>query len=344
MEKPNKSFQDSFPLQLKEKEQTPADSERKKNDKIYRVLELYTRLLNGKAVSKSDAAREFGVSEKSIQRDIKTIRDFTRNQILKDGVENDIIYEDETKSYCMLRTSRMMFTNEEVLAISKILLDSRAFTKDEMMDMLDKLLACCVPPKNQKMVNELIANERYHYIEPRHKKIFLDKMWQIGNAIRETKYIRIEYERAKDHCTVTRKVQPQAIMFSEFYFYLAAHIEHIDKEKEFENADDNYPTIYRIDRIHEVTVLDEHFKIPYRERFEEGEYRKRIQFMYGGRLQKTIFWYRGSSIEAVLDRLPTAKILKEEDGKYLVSAETFGKGIEMWLRSQGEMVEVVKNK
>lgn len=29
--------------------------------------------------------------------------------------------------------------------------------------------------------------------------------------------------------------------------------------------------------------------------------------------------------------------------KVLISAETFGKGIDMWLRSQGDYVEVVKN-
>ncbi|MCI7813011.1 MAG: hypothetical protein MR543_04940 [Robinsoniella sp.] len=58
-------------------------------------------------------------------------------------------------------------------------------------------------------------------------------------------------------------------------------------------------------------------------------------------IQKTVFWYKGLSVEAVLDRLPTAKILKEEDGKYLISAEIFGTGIKMWLRSQGDAVEVV---
>jgi len=314
-----------------------------KNDRAYRIMELNKRFLDGNTIIKKEAALEFGVSEKSIQRDIEAIRDFLANQRIHGSMGNDIIYDDKTKSYHMVQTGQMMFTNEEVLAITKILLDSRAFTKPEMMCILDKFVACCVPLKNQKIVSELIANEKYHYIEPRHKKVFLDKMWQIGIAIRESKYIQIVYERTKDHSIVMRKVQPQAIMFSEFYFYFAAYIENIDKEKEFENADDIYPTIYRIDRIHKITVLDEHFKIPYKERFEEGEYRKRIQFMYGGRLQKTKFWYRGSSIEAVLDKLPTAKILKEEDGKYLVTAETFGKGIEMWLRSQGDMVEVVKN-
>lgn len=36
----------------------------------------------------------------------------------------------------------------------------------------------------------------------------------------------------------------------------------------------------------------------------------------------------------MVDRLTTAKILDEEDGVYTVSAEVFGKGIEMRLRSQ----------
>jgi predicted DNA-binding transcriptional regulator YafY len=191
------------------------------------------------------------------------------------------------------------------------------------------------------MVESLIANEKIHYIPPHHGKVFLDKMWEIGKAIKESRYIEITYEKIKKHQTVTRKVQPQAIMFSEFYFYLAAYIDNIDKEKEFAVPNDIYPTIYRIDRITEIRVLDEHFKIPYRDRFEEGEYRKRIQFMYGGRLQKTVFWYKGNSVEAVLDRIPTAKVLQEEDGKYLISAETFGDGIYMWIRSQGEQIEIV---
>lgn len=74
------------------------------------------------------------------------------------------------------------------------------------------------------------------------------------------------------------------------------------------------------------------------ERFEEGEFRKRIQFMYGGRLRKVRFKYSGESVEAVLDRLPTARVLGEEDGIYLVEAEVFGKGIDMWVRSQGELI------
>ena len=63
--------------------------------------------------------------------------------------------------------------------------------------------------------------------------------------------------------------------------------------------------------------------------------------MYGGKLRRIRFKYSGCSIEAVLDKLPTAKILSEEDGVYVVSAEVFGDGIDMWLRSQGENIKVL---
>ena len=75
-----------------------------------------------------------------------------------------------------------------------------------------------------------------------------------------------------------------------------------DKEKAFQNPNDTFPTIYRVDRLKSIKVLNEHFAVPYSDRFEEGEFRKRIQFMYGGRLQKVKFRYSGADIDAVLDR------------------------------------------
>lgn len=69
-------------------------------------------------------------------------------------------------------------------------------------------------------------------------------------------------------------------------------------------------------------------------RFEEGEFRKRIQFMYGGKIQKVRFRYKGPDIDSILDRLPTAHVLDEENGEYIVAAEVFGTGINMWIRSQ----------
>lgn len=65
--------------------------------------------------------------------------------------------------------------------------------------------------------------------------------------------------------------------------------------------------------------------------------------MYGGKLQRLRFKYKGYAVESVLDRLPTAKIETEENGVYTISAEVFGKGIDMWLRSQGDNVEIISH-
>ncbi|MDD6070292.1 MAG: WYL domain-containing protein [Clostridiales bacterium] len=311
-------------------------------DKIERVLGLYTKLMNGALIYKSEEAVNYGVNERSIQRDIDDIRNYLDVKGTEDGIINSVVYDRIQKGYRLEQIYKLKFTNPEILAICKILLDSRAFTKNEMKGMLDKLIETCVPATNQKLVSDLIKNEEFHYIEPQHKSVFIDKMWEIGKAIQESRYIEIDYKGLQGSSTKTRKLKPVAIIFSEMYFYLTAFIDDKNVQKNFDVINDSFPTIYRIDRIKNLTVLDEKYKIPYVNRFQEGEFRKRVQFMFGGKLQKVIFNYKGYSIEAVLDKLPTAKIEKEDNGVYTISAEVFGKGIDMWLRSQGDAVEIIK--
>ena len=55
------------------------------------------------------------------------------------------------------------------------------------------------------------------------------------------------------------------------------------------NKDDEIPIVFRIDRITEVRNTNKKFDIPYSSRFEDGEFRKRIQFMYSGKLHKVKF-------------------------------------------------------
>ncbi|MBV4428293.1 helix-turn-helix transcriptional regulator [Clostridium tyrobutyricum] len=312
-----------------------------KNYKIERVLGIYTKLINGDIVNKSEEAQNYGVNKRSIQRDIDDIRNFLELDVENSGYINTVLYDRTKKGYRLEQIYKLKMSNGEVLALCKILLDSRAFTKDQMMEMLSKLISCCIPKSNQKLVTDLISNEAFHYVEPQHKTKFIDIMWDIGQAIRNCHYIEIDYGKVKEKAIVHRKVKPVAIMFSEYYFYLTAFIDDDEVIKNFDVINDSFPTIYRIDRIKNLKILNEQFHIPYNSRFEEGEFRKRVQFMYGGKLQKVKFKYSGGNIEAVLDRLPTAKILSEENGTYIVAAEVFGKGIDMWLRSQGNFVEIL---
>ena len=89
-------------------------------------------------------------------------------------------------------------------------------------------------------------------------------------------------------------LKPVGIMFSEFYFYLIAWMA--------DDSKDLY-TVFRADRITNMEVKDEGFEIPYAQRFSEAEFRKRVQFMYTGKLKRVKFAYLGASLEVVFDRL-----------------------------------------
>ena len=299
--------------------------------KTDRILKIYSQLVRGDILRKKDLAQRFHATERSTQRDMEALLCF----FAEEGLQQDIIYDRAARGYRLESPSRALLNNSEILAVCKILLESRSMRKDEMLPILDKLIACCVPEKSKKAITELLANEKHHYVEPHHKQRLLPGLWEISQAVQNHQMMEIEYERLKEPRLVRRRVKPVGIMFSEYYFYLTAFLE--DKDT-FENPDDLFPTIYRIDRIRNVQLLDEHFKVPYKDRFQEGEFRKRVQFMYGGKLERIRFHYTGPSIEAVLDRLPTAEIVERDETGWTVEAEVFGRGIEMWLRSQGSYI------
>jgi hypothetical protein len=107
-------------------------------------------------------------------------------------------------------------------------------------------------------------------------------------------------------------------------------------------ADDSkpFPTTFRIDRIVDFLPTEQKFEVPYSKKFSETEFRKRVQFMYGGELRVVRFLYQGI-LEAVLDRLPTARIEKQTEEGVVIRAEAYGNGIDMWLKSQGENVKIL---
>jgi predicted DNA-binding transcriptional regulator YafY len=188
---------------------------------------------------------------------------------VKTGIVQLLIYDKKAKGYRLIDNQNAKMTSGELLALCKILLESRSLTKEELFPLLEKVLENCESLENKRDIIALIANEKHHYIEPHHHVKIIDKIWNLGVAVRNQKYVEIEYKKLKGKDTVKRRVKPVGIMFSEYYFYLIAFID--DREEESENKVELYPAIYRIDRIQNFNVLSKHFSIPYKGRFEEGE-------------------------------------------------------------------------
>ena len=104
-------------------------------EKSIRILKIMKRLNQKEIVNRSDLANEFKVDKKTIQRDIATLR----NYFFEEG-ESDIKYSSSKKGYYLEKNDSIAFTNEELLAVSKIILESRAFNKEETEKLITKLV------------------------------------------------------------------------------------------------------------------------------------------------------------------------------------------------------------
>lgn len=290
----------------------------------FRLLELHDRFNLGEKINKKKYAELCSVSEKTVERDMKFLNEYY------ESVDNDekriIKYNRKENVHIIQNRKSIGFNSSDSFAIAKILFESRAFSEGEMKRLV-KVLA----NNNNDNINELIRNEEFHYIEPRHGKDIIDFIWRISTSISKRHMVKVEYKR-QDNKEKEYMLKPVGLVFNEFYFYLLANIDGTEQRN---------PTVFRVDRFLKFEETNEKFYLPYRDRFEEGEFRKRIHFMYQGDLIKVRFKFWGSSIQAVYDRIPTAKKIGEEDGKTLIEAELYGQGIIMWFLSQREYLEVI---
>ena len=301
-----------------------------KGDRGLRLLDIFERLNRGELLHKQEMVRYYGVGEKTIQRDIDDIRNYLADR--RDvNVSATIQYDRGAKGYRLTRFEREWLTNQEALALCKILLESRALEKTELRGLIEKLLTQA-SPSDRAIAEDIIRSEYAAYVPLRHGKKLLESLWRISLAIHRHREISFFYTR-KDGVSHQRTVKPLSIMFSEYYFYVIALYDDADEGEVYRT--------FRIDRLADLKETGKSFRIPHSAKFHDGEFRKRVQYMYDGKMQTIRFKYHDSSIEHVLDRLPTAKARKLEDGVFEVTAEVSGKGILIWLLSQGSQVEVL---
>lgn len=79
--------------------------------KSARLLEIYTRLEQGRTLKKADLAQEFHVTQRSIQRDVEDLRCFLAERHL----EREVIYDGKQRGYRMVSGNPRGLTNSEIL-------------------------------------------------------------------------------------------------------------------------------------------------------------------------------------------------------------------------------------
>ena len=102
-------------------------------------------LNRGELIKKHEISTEFGVTGRTIQRDIDDIRAFYYDNTLNIGYGKTIVFDRKRQGYRLTEAEKDMLTNSEILAVCKILLESRSMRADEIMPIIEKLLNCCIP-------------------------------------------------------------------------------------------------------------------------------------------------------------------------------------------------------
>lgn len=321
------------------------EDEFKLNPKNERFLTIYTRLLNNEKLSVKELADHFGCSIKTISRDFQNIEaffteyniDYTKAYF----IENENEVKNEPGIFSLKRDDSKYMSRSEIIALCKILFEARALSKAELDPIIDKLVENCLVVKDKQFIKDLISNQRFNYVEPSHGKPLLDLILEISKAIKSRKTVQIDYRKANGE-VVNREIEPLGLISSEMYFYLAGNLKNVDKST-FQVKFDTNPTVYRLDRIDSLKVLENSFHVPEIDRFKEGEFRKKIQFMFTGELFHIKMLVKSYNHEIIKDKLPNAEFRKEKNGDYdyVMDAELFGEGILLWLLGQGDGVKLI---
>ena len=88
-----------------------------------RILDLYDRLMNGETISKQEYADRYGVNEKSVQRDLRDIRNFFAMKLAEEGYGQVLIYDRKEQGYRLIATGEMGIGNTTTSsAVASVLL------------------------------------------------------------------------------------------------------------------------------------------------------------------------------------------------------------------------------
>lgn len=132
----------------------------RKHDKTFRLLSIMDRLLDGSEVSVSDLASEFDVTERTVRRDIKQLREYLSES--GNETQNAIAYSEAKKSYFLIKPEREWVTAEEAESVTDILLQSGRFSKESAASVLHKIITQ-VSPKEREEARKYITAAYKNY-------------------------------------------------------------------------------------------------------------------------------------------------------------------------------------
>ncbi|WP_270275702.1 helix-turn-helix transcriptional regulator [Weissella confusa] len=297
-------------------------------DNIDRPLRLALKLFSGESVIPENWAEENNVTDRSVQRDFKILRE----TLADTQYPAELIANKTTKSISLYRENT--FDSPAALTLAKLVLASRAFNENEMTRLIKSILDM-MSSEEAEQIRVTLRNEQLAYTPVTHHKDLIKLIWDISGWIQAQQSVTFTYTNAKDEERHLFGL-PTGLLFDSYYFYVIIHFQATENHAERD-------AYYRLDRFTEIKAESRHIKYPYNQRLEEGKIRQTNNLMQIGRTIQVEFDYTGL-VSAALDKFPNAKIKRKGlDGmptRITIPAVT-DSGFKMWALSQGARVTVI---
>lgn len=263
-----------------------------------RVFEIYLRLQDGEELTVAQLQQEYGKSRRTVYQDLQEIRE-TLAEVTHSGQE--LI---ETPDGKRKLSKSNTLDERHIYALSKILLESRAFNKAETCKILNDLFSV-ESHQTGKWLHHSILNEMENYQSITNQNNRLNLLYQLETAIQENKEIQFNYHAVDelgylgpDKLDKTVKLNPLGVFFDNFYFYLAGIINDKDFQT-FHVKDISQLKTFPVERDKQAKALWD---------IKKTRYHTQFAYSYGEEIQVKFEYY--GYIGYVLDRFPEARYKK----------------------------------
>ena len=303
-------------------------------DNRWRLLDIFTQLLEGKAIKISELVEKKYGTEDTIRKDKDSIREFLAEKDLDRELFGQVEYQHGIGFFL---DRSFTLTDDERIAMIKVLLSSRALHREEMLPIVDKLIKQSSEPKR---LEGMVKSEKFTYNGVPKSVDMLERIKLIQYATEHQ--IPVSFTYQKNFQTFEYNRIPLGVVFIDIYFYMISASHTSEDFLDFEHANK-----FRINNMSNLRI-DESVSVP---RLQYSQFPK-----LGELRNQTGRWaFLGKPIELeveclfdpayILDRFPESRIISQDPEKKvakMVIPTNDGYGTKMWILSQSNSMKVNK--
>lgn len=272
-----------------------------------------------------ESGSEEGFDKRTLKRDMEALNDENFEVIVNNGPHGKALYSHQAR----------LFETYQLRLMVDAILSARFITEKEKKLLIEKIKQLTSKHIAKSLPDPLIyyqsANPDYNLI-----KLNIDR---IHEAISSNRIVHFKYGKHNVNKEFVYhrdgrwyEVEPYALIWQNDFYYLIGKFK---PTEEFRH--------YRLDRMREVRVTDQHFR---REQVDIKQYIEQSFHMFAGEDQWIKILFHNDLINVVLDRFGIdADIKQMDDDHFLLATKAkISKGLKNWILTWGHQAKVIAPK